>query len=102
MLSDVIQTKESMMARKHYTKEFKLEVVRASYETDKSQAQFAADIGIGKSTLTNWRAAFKKSGEQAFPGSGYQTPDDAELTRLKRELRQARQERDILKKALAR
>lgn len=89
------------MARKQYTKEFKLEVVHASYETDKTQAQFAADMGIGKSTLTNWRAAFKKDGHEAFPGSGRQTPDDAEVTRLKRELRQARQERDILKKALA-
>ena len=89
------------MARKQYTKEFKLEVVRASYETDTSQAEFAHDMGIGRSTLTNWRAAFKGSGKDAFPGSGRQTPDDAEMTRLKRELRQARQERDILKKALA-
>jgi len=88
------------MGRKQYTKEFKLEVVRASYETDKSQAEFAADLGIGKSTLTNWRKAYKDSGQHAFPGSGNQTPQDAEVTRLKRELRQARQERDILKKAL--
>ena len=89
------------MARKRYTKEFKLEVVRASYETDKSQAEFADDMGIGHSTLTNWSAAFKKSGEDAFPGSGNQIPDHAEVTRLERELRQARQERDILKKARA-
>lgn len=89
------------MGRKNYTKEFKIEVVQASYETDKSQAQFADDMGIGRSTLTNWRAKFKVSGEDAFPGSGHQLPEDAEVSRLKRELRQARQERDILKKALA-
>ena len=89
------------MARKKYTREFKLEVVQASYQTEKSLGQFADDIGVGRSTLTNWRAQLKRSGEHAFPGSGRQLPEDAELTRLKRELRQARQERDILKKALA-
>lgn len=89
------------MARKHYTKEFKLEVVRASYETDKSLGQFADDMGIGRSTLTNWRTQFQKSGDKAFPGTGNQLPEDAEVSRLKKELRQARQERDILKKALA-
>lgn len=89
------------MARKQYTKEFKLEVVQASYQTDKPLGQFADDMGIGRSTLTNWRAQHKKSGDDAFPGTGNQLPEDAELTRLKRELRQARQERDILKKALA-
>lgn len=89
------------MARKKYTREFKLEVVQASYQTDRSLAQFADDMGVGRSTLTNWRAQFQKSGDHAFPGSGNQLPEDAELTRLKRELLQARQERDILKKALA-
>lgn len=89
------------MARRKHTREFKLEVVQASYLTDKSQSQFADDMGIGRSTLTNWRAQFKKEGEHAFPGSGKQVPEDAEVSRLKRELRQARQERDILKKALA-
>lgn len=89
------------MGRRTYTKEFKLDVVRASYETDKSMAQFADDMGVGRSTLTNWRRQYEASGQNAFPGSGNQLPEDAQVTRLKKELRQARQERDILKKALA-
>ena len=89
------------MKRKNYTREFKLEIVEMSYSTDKPLGQFADDMGIGRSTLTNWRNKFKTLGQDAFPGSGKQTPHDAELSRLKRELRQARQERDILKKALA-
>jgi len=40
-------------------------------------------------------------GEQAFPGSGHQTAQEEELRRLKRELEITRQERDILKKAVA-
>lgn len=89
------------MKRKNYTKEFKREVVEMSYSTDKSLEQFADDMGIGRSTLTNWRAKYKRHGQDAFPGSGNQTPENAEVSRLKRELRQARQERDVLKKALA-
>ena len=94
-------TKESMMGRQKFTKEFKREVVAASHLTDKTQKEFAQDMGIGVSTLTHWRRQFKELGEEAFPGSGHQTPENAEISRLKRELRQARQERDILKKARA-
>ena len=89
------------MGRQKFTKEFKREVVAASYLTDKTQKEFALDMGVGASTLTNWRKQFKDLGEDAFPGSGNQTPENAEVSRLKRELRQAQQERDILKKALA-
>jgi transposase len=89
-----------MMARKVYTAEFKREVVAMSYTTDKTLAQFAQDMGVHKSTLENWRATAKAKGADAFPGSGHQTPQDAQITRLKKELRQAQQERDILKKAL--
>ena len=44
---------------------------------------------------------FTEAGAQAFPGSGHQTEASEELRRLKRELEVTRQERDILKKALA-
>jgi transposase len=44
---------------------------------------------------------FKQSEQQAFPGHGVQKPDDAELTRLRREVAQLKMERDILKKAAA-
>ena len=80
------------MARKMYTKEFKREVVEMSHSTPKSQGQFAKDMGIGASTLVAWRAQSKQLGLEAFPGSGHQTSEQAELSRLRRELTQARQE----------
>jgi transposase len=89
------------MKRRRFTKEFKQEIVEMSYSTDKSLDQFAQDMGVGRSTLNTWRNQAKALGQNAFPGSGHQTPDHAELSRLKRELQQARMERDILKKALA-
>ena len=88
------------MARKQYTAEFKRDVVEMSYSTDKTLAQFAEDMDVALSTLSTWRAQQKKLGQDAFPGSGHQPPQDAEISRLKRALRQTEQERDILKKAL--
>lgn len=84
-----------------FTKEFKLEAVQLAQKSGKSQAQIARDLGIADSTLHNWCKEFAEAGSQAFPGSGHQTQQEEELRRLKRELEVTRQERDILKKALA-
>jgi transposase len=70
-------------------------------KSGKSQAQIAPDLGIADSTLHHWRKEFAEAGDKAFPGSGHQTAQEEEVRRLKRELEVTRQERDILKKALA-
>jgi transposase len=84
-----------------FTKEFKLEAVQLAQRSGKSQAQIARDLGIADSTLHHWCKEFAEQGSQAFPGSGHQMAQEEELRRLKRELEVTRQERDILKKALA-
>lgn len=84
-----------------FTKEFKREAVQLVQRSGKSQAQIARDLGIADSTLHQWCKEFTEQGSQAFPGSGHQTVQEEELRRLKRELEVTRQERDILKKALA-
>jgi len=84
-----------------YTKEFKLEAVRLAQTSGKSQSQVARDLGIADSTLHHWCKEFAKAGERAFPGSGNPATGEEEIRRLKRELEVTRQERDILKKALA-
>lgn len=84
-----------------FTKEFKLETVQLVRRSGKSQAQIARDLGIADSTLHHWCKEFAEQGSQAFPGSGHQAQQEEELRRLKRELEVTRQERDILKKALA-
>ena len=84
-----------------FTKEFKLEAVHLVQKSGKSQALIARDLGVADSTLHHWCKEFAEAGEKAFPGSGHQTSQEEELRRLKRELEVTRQERDILKKALA-
>lgn len=84
-----------------FTKEFKMEAVHLAQTSGKSQAQIARDLGIADSTLHHWCKEFAKAGAAAFPGSGNPPVQEEELRRLKRELEVTRQERDILKKALA-
>ena len=66
----------------------------------KPRAQIARDLGLADSTLHHWRKLFSEQGEQAFPGSGHQTPQEEEMRQLKRENELLRQERDVLKKAI--
>jgi transposase len=46
-------------------------------------------------------SSHKKDGAEAFPGQGHLKPSDAKVMQLRKELAIAREERDILKKALS-
>jgi len=84
-----------------YDKAFKLEAVRLVQNSGKSMRQLAEELGVSLSALSRWCQDADKHGEQAFVGSGHQHPEDEEVRRLRRENEILRQERDILKKALA-
>lgn len=84
-----------------YDKAFKLEAVRLVRTSGKSLRQIAEDLGVSNGTLSKWCQDAQANGEHAFVGSGKLRPDDEELRRLRREVEILRQERDILKKALA-
>jgi transposase len=87
--------------RRIYSREFKLEALRLVETSGKSVRQIERDLGIGKGCLYRWRDEFEAEGQQAFPGQGRLTAEQEELRRLKRENEILRQERDILKKAVA-
>lgn len=92
-----------MVKRKQYTKEFKLEAVRLANEPDQSFLQVSKNLGISDSALHRWARELGTQGTVAFPGHGKAslTTEQAEIKRLQRELDIARQERDVLKKAVA-
>jgi transposase len=89
------------MARKTYTREFKLQAVRLLTDQGLSVAEAARRLGVGENCLRNWRAAAQDKGEAAFPGQGNPSPADEELRRLRAEVARLRAERDLLKKAAA-
>jgi transposase len=85
--------------RKKYPREFKLEAVRQLESSEISGAELARRLGVTQGNLVQWRAEFQKKQADAFPGSGNQGGVAGEIARLKRELAQVTEERDILKKA---
>jgi transposase len=61
----------------------------------------ARELDIHPNLLHLWRRRFLAQGDKAFVGKGRVTPEEAEIKGLWKQLEKVRQERDILKKALA-
>ena len=87
--------------RRTYTREFKVEALRLLETSDKSAAQIERDLGISAGCLWRWKRELAADGVRAFPGRGRLTPDEERVRQLERENEILRQERDILKKAVA-
>lgn len=87
--------------RARFTREFKLEAVRLLALGQKPATQLALELGIARNQLYKWQAQLQKGGEaRAFRGPGRKSLNEqSEVERLKCELKQVTEERDILKKA---
>ncbi len=89
-----------MGKRRTYSKEFKEESVQyLLMHPEKTITAVAESLGIRRDVLNRWKLEKNKHDKAAFPGNG--NPRDEEIFKLKRELSDANEERDILKKALA-
>jgi transposase len=84
-----------------YTTEFRAEAVKLVTEQGLSQEEAASRLGIPKGTMGNWVVAAKAPARSAAPGSRTAAELEEENARLRKELAEARMERDILKKATA-
>jgi transposase len=87
--------------QQRFDKQFKLDAVRLIQESDRPIAEIARELGIHPNLLYRWRDQLLGDPDQAFPGKGKLKPEDEELRKLRRELDVVKEERDILKKALA-
>jgi transposase len=88
-------------SRKTYTKEFKLEAIRLAETSGKPISQVERELGLSQGSLFRWRSALASQGVEAFPGKGRLAPSEERVRQLERENTILRQERDILKKAIA-
>lgn len=88
--------------RRRYDKEFKLMAVELC-KTGKSARQVALELGIRSELVSRWKREYEKNHEGSFSGNGKVslTAEQAEIARLKKELKEAQIERDILKKAVS-
>jgi len=87
--------------RRNYTREFKQEALALWRSSGKRAQQIEDDLSISPGLLYKWKSDAQREGEAAFPGYGQVRASEAEVRQLQRELAVAREERDILKKAVA-
>jgi transposase len=89
-----------MNKKRRYTDEFKQEVLAMAANGEKSIPQLARDLGINDNLIYRWRQRYRvdEATDQLHPS--HERALEAENRRLRRELEIARQERDVLKKAI--
>ncbi len=90
----------SKRKRRNYTDEFKEEAVKLVTEQGYSIAEAARNLGVNANLLGRWKKeAELPDGE--ITSSGNTAAMQAELKRLRKENKQLKMEREILKKAAA-
>jgi len=77
-----------MRKRKRYNEEFKLQALKRADEPGVTDLLVAEELGISSRQLRRWRDLYKADGKDAFRGQGNSRDED--ITRLKRELAQAK------------
>ena len=87
-------------ARRKFTPEYKAEVVRLVLAEGKTVGQVSRDLDITESAVRQWVKQAKIDAGKGGAGA-LTTAERAELVALRREARQLRMEREILKKATA-
>ena len=83
--------------RRSYTKEFKEEAVKLITEQGYSYAEAGRNLGVNPNQLSRWKREF----EDGEGGPGCTVSLQAELKRLRKENKQLKLEREMLKKASA-
>lgn len=86
-----------MKMKQSYPVEFRAEAVKLVHEQNLSIEAAARQLGIPKGTLANWVVAAKNSGDKPSPGARTVSELELENARLRKELADARQKRDIIK-----
>ena len=87
-------------ARRKFTAEYKAEVVRLVRDGGKGIGQVSRDLDLTETAVRRWvsQAAIDAG---LGPAGALTTEERRELAQLRREVRQLRMEREILKKATA-
>jgi len=89
------------MKRRKYDREYKQMVVELAKTRDDTAA-LAAELDLRPDIINRWKREALAYESASFPGQGNKimTEEQKEIARLKKELRDAQIERDILKKAV--
>lgn len=94
------KSRKKPRARRTFTPEFQKEAVKLAKEPGQSVAKVAKTLDLTETSLRNWIRQAEVDGGNG-PVGALTTAEKQELTELRRENRQLRMEREILKKATA-
>jgi transposase len=86
---------------KRYSTEFKIDAVKLVLNEDYSVAKAAERLGVSHKTLSQWKQQYEEGRLVLGKKQAQATPEEQELRRLREELRKAKLENEILKKASA-
>jgi transposase-like protein len=86
--------------RRHFTPEYKAEVVRLARTSGKSAGQLARELDLTETAVRAWINQADIDGGKA-PNGELTTAEREELARLRREVKTLQMEREILRKATA-
>lgn len=89
------------MGRRRFTAEFKREAVKLALQPGAVVSRIAEDLGLHANVLRKWVKEFAAGRWEAKGGLPLKSEQQAELERLRRDLKRVSMERDILKKAVA-
>ena len=87
--------------KRYFSREFKRDAVELIVKKGMSASKVARDLDVHPNLIHVWRRRYFDDGADAFVGKGNLKPEDAKLKQLQKELADVKEERDILKKALA-
>ena len=85
--------------RRSFTDDYKTGAVRLVLDEGKTVASAARDLGLTESSLRNW--VEQARADRTKGKTGLTTAEREELARLRKDVRELRMERDVLKKAAA-
>ena len=92
--------KETTRVRRTFTPQFKQDAVWLVHR-GKSVTEVARGLGIARSLLQRWREQIERDSNPVTSSSSGSGDDKQRIKELEKRLRDASEERDILKKALA-
>lgn len=90
------------MNRRKYSAQYKKKAIALSEEKN-NVAEAARELGIRPGMIHRWKKEKAKYAHNSFPGYGKpkMTDQEREIAQLKKELRDAQLETEILKKAIS-
>lgn len=87
--------------RRIYDAEFKRDSVKLVLEGGRRASEVAKGLGINENVLYRWIKQYREDPKNSFPGNGRLKPEEEENRKLRKELMDIKEERDILKKVVS-